>query len=87
MGRLKCFDDRLRSSHFWPEGVLQGLQSFFLQINIAEIVIHKTDQPDAVVNFFDSDRLAARDTLRLIFLLYRQRRRQLVTTTVRSWNG
>src|ERR1700693_3887225 len=44
--------------HFWPEGVLQGLQSFFLQIDRAEIVIHKTDQPDAVVNFFDSDRLA-----------------------------
>ena len=29
--------------HFWPEGVLQGLQSFFLQINVTEIVIHKTD--------------------------------------------
>ena len=44
--------------HFWPEGVLQGLQGFFLQINIAEIVIHKTDQPDAVVHFFDTDSLA-----------------------------
>jgi hypothetical protein len=44
--------------HFWPEGVLQGLQGFFLQIDIAEIVIHKTDQPDAFVNFFDSDGLA-----------------------------
>jgi hypothetical protein len=44
--------------HFWPEGVLQGLQGFFLQINIAEIVIHKTDQPDAVVNFFDPDGLS-----------------------------
>ena len=29
----------------------------FFQINIAQIVIHKTGQPDAVVNFFDSDRL------------------------------
>src|ERR1700732_295318 len=48
---------RRHGLHFWPEGVLQGLQGFFLQINIAEIVIHKTDQPDAVVNFFDSDRL------------------------------
>src|SRR5579864_7842900 len=48
---------RRHGLHFWPEGVLQGLQSFFLQINIAQIVIHKTDQPDAVVHFFDSDRL------------------------------
>src|SRR4029077_17953121 len=44
--------------HFWPEGVLQGLQGFFLQINIAEIVIHKTNQPDAMVDFFDADGLA-----------------------------
>src|SRR5579864_3904776 len=44
--------------HFWPEEVLQGLQSFFLQINITEIVIHKTDQPDAVVDFLDTDSLA-----------------------------
>src|SRR5438445_6571498 len=43
--------------HFWPEGVLQGLQGFFLQINIAEIVIHKTDEPNAVVNFLDTDGL------------------------------
>ena len=34
--------------HFRPEGVLQGLQGFFLQINIAKIVIHITDQPDAM---------------------------------------
>jgi len=28
---------------------------FFLQINLAETVIHKTDQPDAMVDFFDAD--------------------------------
>ena len=44
--------------HFRPEGVLQGLQSFFLQINIAEIVIHKTDEPNAIVNFLDAHGLA-----------------------------
>ena len=44
--------------HFWPEGVVQGLQGFFLQINIAEIVIHKTDEPNAVVNFLDAHGLA-----------------------------
>jgi len=31
---------------------------FFLQINIAEIAIHKTDQPNAVVNLLDPDSLA-----------------------------
>jgi hypothetical protein len=46
--------------HFWPEGVLQGLQSFLLQINIAKIVIHKTDQPDAIFNFLDTDSLAGK---------------------------
>ena len=45
--------------HFWPEGVLQGLQGFFLQINIAEIAIHKTHQPDVVVHFLEADGLAA----------------------------
>jgi hypothetical protein len=44
--------------HFWPEGVLQGLQGFLFQINIAEIVIHKTDQPDTIFNFFGADGLA-----------------------------
>ena len=46
--------------HFWPEGVLQGLQGFFLQINIAEIVIHKGDEPNAVVNFLDAHGLAGK---------------------------
>jgi hypothetical protein len=41
--------------NFWPEGVLQGLQGFFLQTNIAVIVIHKTNQPDAVVDFLDTE--------------------------------
>src|SRR5579864_1118698 len=44
--------------HFWPEGVLQGLQSFFLQINITEIVIHKTDQPDSILDFLHTNGLA-----------------------------
>jgi hypothetical protein len=28
---------------FGPKGFLQGLQGFFLQINVTEILIHKTD--------------------------------------------
>ena len=49
---------RRHGLHFWPEGVLQGLQGFFLQIDLAEIAGHKTDQPDAMVDFLDADRLA-----------------------------
>src|SRR5207249_6041712 len=55
--------------HFWPEGVLQGLQGFFLQINIAEIVIHKTDEPNAVVNFLDADGLPGERYAEVDFLV------------------
>jgi hypothetical protein len=34
------------------------LQGFFLQIDIPQITIHKADQSDIVVNFFDADRLS-----------------------------
>ena len=54
--------------HFWPEGVLQGLQGFLLQINIAEIVIHKTDQPDAIVDLLDTDGLTRRRSAEIYFL-------------------
>ena len=55
--------------HFWPEGVLQGLQGFFLQINIAQIVIHKTDQPDSVVDFLNADGLAGEGDAEVDFLV------------------
>jgi hypothetical protein len=32
-----------------------------LQIEVSLIIIHKTDQPDVVVNFFNADRLAGKD--------------------------
>ena len=60
---------RRHGLHFWPEGVLQGLQGFFLQINIAEIVLHKTDQPDAMVDFFDADGLAGEGHAEVDFLV------------------
>lgn len=43
---------------FRPKGFSRGCKVFFLQIDIAEIIIHKTDQPDAVVDFFDADGLS-----------------------------
>ena len=33
------------------------MQSSFLQIDVAKIVIHKADQPNTVVDFFDTDGL------------------------------
>jgi hypothetical protein len=47
------------------QAVLEGLRSFFLQIDIAEIVIHEADEPDAVVDFLDADRLAGQTKLKL----------------------
>jgi hypothetical protein len=43
-------------------------------------IIHKADQPDVVVNFFDADGLAGKTVLKLISLWPRQMRPQLVTT-------
>jgi hypothetical protein len=37
-----------------------GAARFFPLIDIAKIVFHKTDQPDAVVDFFDADGLSCR---------------------------
>jgi hypothetical protein len=47
------------------QAVLEGLRSFFLQIDIAEIVIHEADEPDAVADFLDADRLAGQTKLKL----------------------
>jgi hypothetical protein len=32
-----------------------------LQIEVSQIIIHKADQPDIVMNFFDADRLNGED--------------------------
>src|SRR5439155_23502842 len=32
--------------HFWAKRVVERLQSFFLQIDVPEIVVHKAHQPD-----------------------------------------
>jgi hypothetical protein len=39
--------------------MFQGLQSFLLEVDITEIVVHEADEADAIVNFFDSDCLAS----------------------------
>jgi hypothetical protein len=42
---------------FGPKAIAERLQGFLLQIDIAEIIIHKADEPDAIVDFFDAHRL------------------------------
>jgi hypothetical protein len=43
------------------------LQSCFLQIDVAKIVIHKTDQPNTLFHFFDTDRLTSEDRTEIDF--------------------
>jgi uncharacterized protein DUF1552 len=48
--------------------VFEGLQSFLLQIDKAQIVLHKADQPDANVDFLDTDGLARQGFAEIDFL-------------------
>ena len=43
------------------------MQSFFLQIDVAEIVIHKADQPSTFFDFFDPHRLPREDRAEINF--------------------
>jgi hypothetical protein len=40
-----------------------------LQIEVSQIIIHKADQPDVVVHFFDADRLPGKDRAEIDFFL------------------
>lgn len=44
--------DRLRS-----ERVVEGLQSLFLQVGIAEVLMDQADEPGAIIDFLDADGL------------------------------
>jgi len=37
------------------------LQGLLLEIEIAEIVVHETDEPDALVDFLDAELLAGQN--------------------------
>ena len=43
------------------------MQSSFLQIGVAKIVIHKADQPNAFLDFFDTDSLTSEDRAEIDF--------------------
>ena len=38
--------------------VIEGLQGPLLQIDVAEIIIHETNEPNAIVDFLDAEFLA-----------------------------
>jgi hypothetical protein len=60
---------RRHSLHFRAKRVVERLQSFFLQIEVSKIIIHKAHQPNVVVDFFDADGLAGKDLAEIDFLL------------------
>ena len=43
------------------ERVIEWLQRSLLQVDIAEIIIHEADEPNAVVNFLDAERLTRKN--------------------------
>jgi hypothetical protein len=45
---------RRHGLHFWAERVAQRLQFSFLEIEVAQIIVHKADQPDSFLDFFQS---------------------------------
>jgi len=67
---------------FGPNGFSSGSSTRVSRSKVSQIIIHKADQPDVFVNFFDADGLTGEDRLKLIFLCPRQMRPQWVTTMV-----
>ena len=56
------------SLHSWAKRVLQGLQSPLLKIDVTEIIIHKANQPNTVVDLFDAYRLTSQRSAEIYFL-------------------
>src|SRR5437763_429688 len=53
--------------HFWAKRVVEKLQSFFLQVDVAEIVVHKANQPNTFFGFFDPHGLSGEDRAEINF--------------------
>src|ERR1700676_4232522 len=53
--------------HFWAKRVVERLQSFFVKIDVAEIVLHKADQPNTFFDFFDPQGLPCEDRAEINF--------------------
>src|ERR1700752_2662542 len=55
--------------HFWAERICERFEHPRLQIEVPQIIIHKADQPDVVVDFFDADGLSGKDLAEIDFFL------------------
>ena len=58
---------RTHRLHFWPKRVVESLQGFFLQVDVAKIVIHKTNQPNTFFDFFETDSLTSENRAEIDF--------------------
>src|SRR3981189_1182751 len=63
--------------HFWAKRVVERLQSFFLQIDVAEIVLHKADRETPSSTSLIPRACPAKTVMILIVLRCRQMRPQL----------
>ena len=44
-----------------PNGLSRGCKVFLLQIEVAEIIVHEADEPNALVDFLDAESLTCQD--------------------------
>jgi hypothetical protein len=51
------------------ERIFERFEHPRLQVEVSQIIIHKTHQPNVVVHFFDTDRLAGKDLAEIDLLL------------------
>jgi hypothetical protein len=59
---------RTHRLHFWAKRVVQRLQGSFLQVDVAQIIIHKTDQPDPFFDFLETNGLTGEYRAEIHFL-------------------
>jgi len=53
----------------WAERIFERFEHSSLQIEVPQIIIHKTDQPDVVVNLLDADGLSSKDLAEINFFV------------------
>ena len=63
------------------------MQSFLLQIDVTKIIIHKRDQPNTFLDFFETDSLPGEDGAEVDLFAVQADASTAVTRMVLSWNG
>ena len=52
---------------FWAERIFEWFEHPSFQIEVSQIILHKADQPDLVVDFLDTDGLSSKDLTEIDF--------------------